>query len=200
MSHVARAFGVTTSHLSPKEGTIMIHRTEVVADDRPAVESEYRAQDRTVDVAMPPWSPLQFIGLIVGIGFGVLGIAAVARTGFDTSHIYTPHDLVWRFPHSPLLAVIEIGFGALAGARIGRTGRRTRLPRIFSERYSLAFGIVVLTESVPNRLNDWLAVTHRSGWLFVIAGAVVLVASLVAPVFGGVRRQRRVVQRDRVSA
>jgi len=64
---------------------------------------------------------------------------------------------------------------------------------------SLAFGIVVLTESVPNRLNDWLAVTHRNGWLFVIAGAVVLVASLVAPVFGGVRRQHRVVQRDQVS-
>lgn len=174
----------------------MIHRTDTTMEA--PVESEYRAQDRTVDVAMPPWSPLQFIGLVVGIGFAALGIAAVARTGFDTSHIYTPHDLVWKFPHSPLLAVIEIGFGALMVlGSVVPAGSRGFLG--FLGAVALAFGIVVLTESVPNRLNGWLAVTHRNGWLFVITGAVVLVASLVAPVFGGVRRQQRVVRRDQVS-
>ena len=62
---------------------------------------------------MPRWSPLQIIGLIVGIGAGVLGVAAVASTGFDTAHIYTPQHVVGSFPHSPLLGVIEIGFGLL---------------------------------------------------------------------------------------
>src|SRR5205085_576705 len=76
----------------------------VVTDD--AVE-ERRVTDPT------PWSPAQIIGLIVGIGFTVLGIAAVATTGFHTDHIYTPHDTVWRLSHSPLLAVCEIGFGVL---------------------------------------------------------------------------------------
>ena len=176
----------------------MIRRTQATID-APPVASEYRAQDRTVDVAIPPWSPLQFIGLVVGVGFGVLGIAAVARTGFDTSHIYTPHDLVWKFPHSPLLGVIEIGFGLLMVlGSVVPAGARAFLGLLGA--IALAFGIVVLTESVPNRLNDWLAVTHRNGWLFVITGAVVVVASLVAPVFGGVRRQRRIVRRDRVSA
>jgi hypothetical protein len=181
----------------------MIRRTEVrevpTAVEVPAtVESERRvAEDRTVDAAIPPWSPLQIIGLVAGIGFGVLGITAVARTGFDTAHIYTPHDVVWKLPHSPLLGVIEIGFGLLLilGSIVpgGARGFLTLLGSI-----SLAFGIVVLTESIPNRLNDWLAVTHRNGWVYVITGGVVLVASLVAPVFGGVRRRERVVARDRV--
>lgn len=171
---------------------------ELTAVETTTVESEYRERDRIVDVAVPLWSPLQVIGLIVGIGFGALGVAAVARTGFDTSHIYTPHDLVWRFSHSPLLAVIEIGFGLLMvlGSVVpgGSRGLLGLLGAI-----SVAFGVVVLTESAPNRLNDWLAVTHRNGWLFVITGAVVLVAALVAPVFGGVRHQRRIVQRDQLS-
>jgi hypothetical protein len=191
----------------------MIRRTEVreapttedrTTDDRivdrttvepTAVESEYRvAEDRTVDVAVPPWSPLQFIGLIVGIGFGVLGVTAVARTGFDTSHIYTPHDIVWKLPHSPLLGVIEIGFGLLMVlGSVVPAGARAFLALLGS--ISLAFGIVVITESIPNRLNDWLAVTHRNGWLYAITGGVVLLAALVAPVFGGVRRRHRVVAR-----
>ena len=178
---------------------MIYHRSETTEDAPTRVASEYRARDRRVDVAVPPWSPLQFIGLIVGIGFGVLGIAAVARTGFDTAHIYTPHDVVWTFPHSPLLAVIEIGFGLLMVlGSVVPAGARGFLGLLGS--IALAFGIVVLTESVPNRLNDWLAVTHRNGWLYVISGAVVLLASLVAPVFGGVRHQRRVVERDQVSA
>jgi len=86
-----------------------IHTT----DGEPVAESGYVAEGRTVEATMPPWSPLQIIGLIAGIGMGVLGIAAVARTGFDTAHIYTPHDVVWKLPHSPLLGVIEIGFGLL---------------------------------------------------------------------------------------
>ena len=54
----------------------------------------------------------------------------------------------------------------------------------------VAFGIVVLIETVPNTLNDWLAVTHRSGWLFLIGGGVVLLAAMFSPVFGGsVRRE-----------
>jgi hypothetical protein len=177
----------------------MIHRTETTEDAPASVATEYRARDRRVDVAIPPWSPLQFIGLIAGIGFGVLGIAAVARTGFDTAHIYTPHDVVWKLPHSPLLAVIEIGFGLLLVlGSVVPAGSRGFLGLLGA--IALAFGIVVLTESIPNRLNDWLAVTHRNGWLFAITGGVVLLASMVAPVFGGVRHQRRVVQQDQVSA
>jgi hypothetical protein len=48
----------------------------------------------------------------------------------------------------------------------------------------------VLIQTVPNTLNDWLAVTDRNGWLFLIAGGVVLLAAIFSPVFGGsVRRE-----------
>ena len=75
------------------------------------VDDRYVAEGHTAHATMPRWSPLQIIGLIVGIGAGVLGVAAVASTGFDTDHIYTPQHVVGSFPHSPLLGVIEIGFG-----------------------------------------------------------------------------------------
>src|SRR5947207_8345583 len=74
-------------------------------------------EERNVDVedrtTASVWSPAQIVGLIVGIGFAVLGIAALARTGFDTAHLDTPHKVMWGLRHSPLLAVIEIAFGAL---------------------------------------------------------------------------------------
>jgi hypothetical protein len=59
---------------------------------------------------------------------------------------------------------------------------------------ALVFGIVVLATSMPNRLNDWLAVSHRSGWLYVISGAVVLAAAIFSPVVFTVRRERQVVR------
>jgi len=170
-----------------------IHTT----DEEPVAESGYVAEGRTVEATMPPWSPLQIIGLIVGIGMGVLGIAAVARTGFDTAHIYTPHDLVWKLPHSPLLGVIEIGFGLLMVlGSVVPGGWRSFLALLGA--ISLAFGIVVLVEAAPNRLNDWLAVTHRNGWLFTAVGAIVLLAALLSPVFGGVQRHDRAIQRNAV--
>jgi hypothetical protein len=64
---------------------------------------------------------------------------------------------------------------------------------------SVGFGIVVLVEQQPNRLNDWLAVTHRSGWLYLVVGVVVLLSAILSPVFGGELR-RRTVRRKQVVA
>jgi hypothetical protein len=163
----------------------------VLADDRHRV-----VEGKTSTAVMPAWSPAQFVGLIAGIGFVVLGIAAVARTGFDTAHIYTPQALVWHFPHSPLLGVIEIGFGALLVISSVVPGTMRTLMTLLGA-ISLAFGLVVLFEEAPNRLNGWLGVTHRSGWLFTIVGVVVVLAALLSPVFGGGVR-RRVASDERV--
>ena len=57
---------------------------------------------------------------------------------------------------------------------------------------ALGFGLVVLLDVAPHRLFHWLGVTHRNGWLFVVAGAVILIAALFSPVFGGRTRERRV--------
>jgi hypothetical protein len=59
---------------------------------------------------------------------------------------------------------------------------------------------VVVIGDTPSRLNHWLAVTHRNGWLFVITGAVVLLAAIVSPVFvPASRRRHRVRHADPVS-
>ena len=68
-----------------------------VTNSTGAVDDRYVAEGHTARATMPRWSPLQIIGLIIGIGAGVLGIAAVASTGFDTDHIYTPHHVVGAF-------------------------------------------------------------------------------------------------------
>jgi len=157
-----------------------VARSEEVVDERP-----------TMAVAAPSWSPAQIIGLIVGIFYAVLGTAAVIRTGFDTSHIYTPKDDVWSFTHNPLLAVIEIGFGALLIiASVVPGGVRWLMG--FLGAVALGFGVVIVAGDTPSRLNDWLGVTHRNGWLYVITGAVVLLAALVSPVFVTGTRRRHV--------
>lgn len=162
-----------------------------VVDDRYEAVDEGRTSEARV-----AWSPAQIIGLIVGIGFTVLGIAAVARTGFDTDHIYTPHETVWSFPHSPLLGVSEIGFGVLMVLSAVVPGGWRSLMTLLGA-IAVALGIAVLVDAAPSRLNDWLAVTDRSGWFFTAVGAVVVLAAILAPVFvGGTRR--RVVRDERV--
>lgn len=157
-------------------------------DEEPARAVEERD---TTGAHMALWSPAQIIGLIVGIGFVVLGVASVVRTGFDTSHIYTPHDVVWHLPQSPLFAVIEIGYGVLMIlASVVPGGSRWLMGLLGA--IALAFGLVIVVGTTPSRLNHWLAVTHRNGWLFVVVGAVVLLAAILSPVFGGSRSHRHV--------
>jgi hypothetical protein len=64
---------------------------------------------------------------------------------------------------------------------------------------ALVFGIVVLVNAWSDNLNHWLAATHRTGWLFTIAGAVLLVFALFSPSFymGGTRH--RAVRHEVVS-
>jgi hypothetical protein len=168
-------------------------RQDVVEPADPAVRDvEYDEIDERpgVGAAPTPWSPAQLVGLVIGIGFTVLGIAAVARTGFDVDHIYRPHYIVWHLPHSPLLAVSEIGFGVLMVlASVVPGGVRSLMALLGA--ISLAFGIVILVDAAPDNLTKWFAVTDRSGWLFAIVGAVTLLVALVSPVFfTGTRRTR----------
>ena len=166
----------------------MFHGTET--DDDPAVDREVVDETEVRQSTMPRWSIAQIIGLIGGIGFTLLGIVTVVKSGFDTDHIYTPHVVVWHLPASPLFAVIEIGFGVLLIlASIVPGGSRPLLA--FFGAAALIFGIVVLANADTSRLNGWLAATHRTGWLYAIYGGVLLLTAIIAPAFGGSRRARR---------
>jgi hypothetical protein len=165
--------------------------TQYVYERVPA-DVEYGERERHTST-VSSWSPAQLIGLIIGIGVTVLGFAAIARTGFDTDHIYSPVDKVWNLPHSPLMGLIEVGFGVLvilsAVVPGGSRGFMALLGAI-----ALCFGLVVLVEDAPNRLNHWLGVIDRNGVFYAIVGGVLLLSALLSPVFTS--RTRRHVVRD----
>ena len=143
------------------------------------------------------WSPAQVIGLIAGIVITVLGLVALARTGFDTDHLYSPHAQAWHLPHSPLMAIIEVGFGVLVLiASVVPGGARSLLALLGA--IALAFGVVVLVEAPPNRLNHWLGVEDKNGWFYVIVGGVLLLAALISPVFTIKTRKHVVRDEQRV--
>jgi len=123
---------------------------------------------------------LQFIGLVIGIGFTVLGIAVVAKTGVDTSHIYQPHTAVWHLSQNPLMGLIEIAFGVLVVLSSVTPGG-TRPALAFFGVLSFVFGLIVVTNVAPNHLFNWVAVNHRNGWLFFAVGLVLALPALLMP-------------------
>jgi hypothetical protein len=138
-------------------------------------------------VATTPFSPAQIIGLAVGIGFVVLGIAALNTTG--SPHWFTPHRVIWHLGHSPLLGWSEIAFGALLVLASIVPGA-VRSLMAFLGAVSLILGIVILVDAAPTRLHHWLGVTHTNGWLYAAVGAGLVLTAFAAPVFMIRRRER----------
>jgi hypothetical protein len=123
--------------------------------------------------------PANVLAAVVGLLSIALGISALIRTGLNTDHIFTPTREVLGLPHTPTLALAEIGFGIvlLLAAMMGSFG--TFLVAILGA-VSLAFGIIVLSESWSDRVHRWTAANHDTGWLFILVGAV-FVLTAIAP-------------------
>jgi hypothetical protein len=155
-----------------------VHRRTDVVDapvDDPVVQDAPVVR-RTV---AQPWSPAQIVGLAIGIGFVVLGVAALAKTG--SPHLYTPRDTVWHLGHTPLLGWIDIGFGALLIlASVVPGGVRSLMALLGAG--ALAFGIVILVNAAPHRVSRYFDATHVNGWLYVAVGAVLVLAAFASPV------------------
>ena len=77
--------------------------TDVDDYDARTTEDARRTEVEDYDEHRPRlvWSPAQLIGLIIGLGFVILGIAVLAQTGFDTNDVHEPHEFVWRLSHTP---------------------------------------------------------------------------------------------------
>jgi hypothetical protein len=107
-----------------------------------------------------------------------LGIWALIRTGLNTDHIFTPSKEVLGLPHTPTLALGEIGFGILLlfAAAAGAFG--TFLIALLGAA-SLAFGVIVLSDSWSGRVHQWTAANHDNGWMFILIGAVFLLAAIL---------------------
>jgi purine-cytosine permease-like protein len=130
--------------------------------------------------------------LIVGVAAIVFGIVALAKTGIHGDGLRTPHREVWGgFDHTPLLAVVEIGFGVLLVLASVSAGASRAFMALLGA-LAVAFGVVILVDAWPARMHRWFGVHDRNGWLFVITGAVVVLAGLVLPTFK--RPETRIVR------
>jgi hypothetical protein len=170
---------------------VLLHR-EYVDETATPVRAEYeRVQPPAIVAAPTPWSPAQLVSLVIGVGFAVFGIVALTRTGFHSAHIYTPVATVWRMPSTPLLGVLEIAYGALLIVSSVVPGGMRALMGLLGA-MALVVGITALFRPIPHNLVHWLGVSHRSGVVYTIIGAVIVVTAFAAPVFVSDTRRRRV--------
>ncbi len=125
--------------------------------------------------------PANVIAAVVGILAITLGVWALIKTGFNTDHIFTPTKEVLGLPHTPTLALGEIGFGILLlfAAATGAFG--TFLIAVLGVA-SLVFGVIVLSDSWSGRGHSLTAANHDSGWMFILIGAVFVLAATL-PLF-----------------
>lgn len=123
----------------------------------------------------------QLMLLGVGIMLLVFGGLTLSQTGLEFG-ADAPKASVAGFHHTALMAIINLGLGLV----LVSAGARSRLDwgsvRLLGG-ISLAFGVVLLAE--PAALHSWLGTHAASGWLFVIIGAVMLVAAIVHPLLLG---------------
>ena len=161
-----------------------------VAEDRAVAEDE--VSSRRAAVERPPWSPAQLIALAIGIISTVIGVVALTKTGIhsNTMDVVRSNGPLWQ--HTAWLAIGEIAFGLIMiGAGVVPGGARGLMT--FLGILALAFGIAVLVAKNDLRAED------ATGWAFIIAGGLSLLAAALSPVFftgtrrAGYARRREVV-------
>lgn len=127
------------------------------------------------------WSPAQLVALVIGGASIAFGVFALTRTGLPLDELTGHHDSVLSFHHTPLLGLLEVAWGVLlvlAGLRpIAGRALMALLGAL-----AVALGVITVLDFWPRRLHDWLAVHDRNGWLFIVAGGIVLAAALFLPV------------------
>ena len=176
--------GTLKSYPWRKEFTMATRFRRVVNDVDEVDDAE--VVDRAV--ARPPWSPAQFVALLIGAIFAIIGGITLTKTGINFDDISSRHESVAGMDHTALLGVIElavglflIGAGAIPG---GARGAMTFFGVIL-----LGFGIVMAIDNTGTTMHRWLGEGSDVGWFFGIAGAILLVAAMVSPVIFGTDRQ-----------
>jgi hypothetical protein len=158
--------------------------SEVMAPRRETTEVVERKR------APVPWGLWQLLALPVGIGLLMLGSMALARSGFDVNHIYSPHVQVGGLHHTPLLGLIEVVFGVVTIVAAAIPGMLRSVLALLGL-IALGAGIVVLIWT-GSALHDRFGVHDFNGWVYVASGALLLLAALLpATRERRVRRSRR---------
>lgn len=158
---------------------------------RQAVRGDLVQSERRVVLA--PWSPAQLVALVVGGLFTVLGGTALAKTGLAFDNFAATHVDVAGFHHTSLLALIELIFGVLMiGAGVVPGAGRGSMT--FLGMVGLVLGLLMVI--VPASLHKSLGSHPATGWLWLVASVVTLLAAMAAPVFFGRGREAVATESD----
>ena len=145
------------------------HRTHLVGTSGDTVV------ERPVRTA-PAFSLAQLVTAIAGIVLVAFGIFAVVRAGLDST-LNDPTVDVFGLTHTAAIGIGEIVIGGLL--LLSAFGFATRILATVLSLGLLVFGIVLLAG--PDRLLADLHTERQLGWLGVIVGGAVLLATLVTP-------------------
>ena len=156
--------------------------TTRVDDDSAVAPVPTKTRERTWTFA-----PGQLISFAVGLGFIAVGAVALIRAGVD-GNLARPTVEVLSLSHTAWLGLAEVGLGALL--LIAGTGAWGRFLSIPIGALMVIAGIVVVAE--PSQVPERLAMERDHGWALVMAGALVVLASMALPVW----RTRKVQEID----
>ena len=125
--------------------------------------------------------PANVIAAVIGVLAIVLGVWTLIKTGLNTDHIFTPSKEVLGLRLTPTAALGVIGFGIIL-LFAAATGAFGAFLIALLGAASLAFGVIVVSDSWEGRVHRWTAANHDSGWMFILVGAVLLLATIL-PLF-----------------
>lgn len=164
-------------------------------EDQGFVQDQQVAQQQVVQqqVTRPAWSPAQAVALVIGLLYVVLAGVAMARAGLTFQPIR--HVTVAGLDHTIWLAVIELLFGLVVLA-VGAMPGADRGGMVFAGIVAIAGGLIIAIE--PLSFHRVLGVHQGNGLLFLLAGIVLLVTAMVAPVILSRRRVGTHVAEQRI--
>jgi uncharacterized membrane protein HdeD (DUF308 family) len=159
-----------------------VREVHQIYDDADVVNngSGYAEQQRVVQ--RPPWSPTQFVVLIVGVVLIVFGGVALARTGIHFTNVPFTRTKVAGLGFTCLSAVVTIVAGVIV-ACCSAHPYAARTVGWLAGVVFIAFGLVVAL--APTAFTNMWGFTTANGVALIICGAVLAVAAAVFPVLLG---------------
>jgi uncharacterized membrane protein HdeD (DUF308 family) len=132
---------------------------------------------------------VSIVGGIIGVLLVVVGLVALARTGFAFDALTSATATVGPFERTPLMAIIEVVLGLSV---IGASFSADRGGLIGVGVLALIFGLVVVIE--PAAFAEALGAGTVSGVLYVLIGIGLLLAGFLLRPAGSYVRERTVVR------
>jgi uncharacterized membrane protein HdeD (DUF308 family) len=132
---------------------------------------------------------VSIVGGIIGVLLVVVGLVALARTGFAFDALTTATATVGPFERTPLMAIIEVILGLSV---IGASFAADRGGLIGVGVLALIFGLVVVIE--PGAFVEALGASSTSGILYILIGIGLLLAGFLLRRPGSYVRERTVVR------